>query len=294
MRVMTYNIQYGKGRDGRYDITRIADALVGADIIGLQEVEAYWERSGNLHQVETIAERLPGFHWVYGATVDIHKSWTDAEGKVQNRRRQFGNAILSRWPILSTRTFLFPGKLSPVNAHSIQRGITEASIKTPLGLVRIYTSHFSHLSDAERLRHAQFALDLHRRAQADGPVSSGDHPDRSWLENPPPPVPAEAILMGDFNMTPEGPVYPLVAGVKSGMYGRLHANDGFADTWLAAGHEETDGPTFYRDWDAKTGARLDYIFATPGLAAKVVAAEVLADIDASDHQPLVVTFADKS
>jgi endonuclease/exonuclease/phosphatase family metal-dependent hydrolase len=33
-----YNIQYSKGRDGRHDLARIADAVRGADIIALQEV----------------------------------------------------------------------------------------------------------------------------------------------------------------------------------------------------------------------------------------------------------------
>jgi len=290
MRVMTYNIQYGKGRDGRYDIERIADVLLEADIIGLQEVEAYWDRSGNIHQVEAIAERLGSYYWVYGATVDIHKSWTDADGTVQNRRRQFGNAILSRWPIITSRTFLFPNKQTPVNAHSIQRGITEATIDTPVGLIRVYTSHFSHLSDDERIAHAEFALALHRGAAADGPVSSGDHRDTSWLETPPPDVPAEAILMGDLNLRPEGPVYPILVGPQSNMYGRLHLNYGFVDAWVAAGHGENEGHTLYRDWENKTGARIDYVMVTPGLAKRVRAAEVLKDVDASDHQPLLITL----
>ncbi|HEY4200712.1 MAG TPA: endonuclease/exonuclease/phosphatase family protein [Devosiaceae bacterium] len=288
---MTYNIQYGKGRDGRYDIERIADVVAGADIIGLQEAEAYWDRSGNIHQVEAIADRLKSYYWVYGATVDIHKGGMDGTGKVQNRRRQFGNAILSRWPIVTSRTFLYPNKLSPVNAHSIQRGITEATIDTPAGLIRVYSTHFSHLSEGERAAHANFALELHRRAQADGPVSSGDHPDVSWLETPPPSVPAEAILMGDLNMRPDGEVYPILAGPESRMYGRLQRNDGFVDSWLAAGHAENEGPTFFRDWEAKTGHRIDYIFVTPGLAKLVTAAEVLKDADASDHQPLMITLA---
>jgi endonuclease/exonuclease/phosphatase family metal-dependent hydrolase len=285
MRVITYNIQYGKGRDGRYDIDRTAAALAGADIIGLQEVEAYWERSGDLHQVERILARFDGYHSVFGATVDIHKV-------VGGRpvRRQFGNAILSRWPILTTRTFLFP-KLGPLNAHSIQRGLTEATIDTPIGLLRVYTSHFSHLCDEERLEHANVTLDVHRRAVTEGPVSSGDHPDISWLESPPPAVPAEAILMGDLNLTPDGPVYPLLTGAASRMYGRLFRPDAFVDTWTAAGHAENGGPTIYTDWQAKTGRRIDYVLVTPGLKDRVTSAEVLTEADASDHQPLAVTFA---
>lgn len=285
MRVVTYNIQYGKGRDERYDIDRTAEALVGADIIGLQEVEAYWDRSGNIHQVERIAERLGGYHAAFGATVDIFKN---LDGRPV--RRQFGNAILSRWPIITTRTFLFP-KLGPINAHSIQRGVTEATIDTPIGLIRVYTSHFSHLCDEERIEHARFTLDVHRRATIEGPVSSGDHPDTSWLEEPPPAVPSQAILMGDLNLTPDGPVYPLLVGPASRMYGRLACPDGFVDAWTAAGHAEDAGPTIYKDWEARTGRRIDYILVTPGLKDRIRAAEVLRDTDASDHQPVAVTFA---
>ncbi|TIV23825.1 MAG: EEP domain-containing protein, partial [Mesorhizobium sp.] len=33
MKIVTYNIQYGIGLDGRYDVGRIADAVRGADVI---------------------------------------------------------------------------------------------------------------------------------------------------------------------------------------------------------------------------------------------------------------------
>ncbi|TIT74329.1 MAG: EEP domain-containing protein, partial [Mesorhizobium sp.] len=38
MQLATYNIQYGIGLDGKYDVGRIADAVRGADVIALQEV----------------------------------------------------------------------------------------------------------------------------------------------------------------------------------------------------------------------------------------------------------------
>ena len=48
MRIVTYNIQFGLGKDGRFDLERVADEVDGADIIALQEVERHWQRSGNL------------------------------------------------------------------------------------------------------------------------------------------------------------------------------------------------------------------------------------------------------
>ena len=35
MKLVTYNIHYGKSQDGRFDLERIAEAIEGADIIGL-------------------------------------------------------------------------------------------------------------------------------------------------------------------------------------------------------------------------------------------------------------------
>ncbi|VAW13743.1 hypothetical protein MNBD_ALPHA11-730, partial [hydrothermal vent metagenome] len=47
MKAVTYNIQFGLGKDARIDLQRIAGAVEGADIIALQEVERNWERSGS-------------------------------------------------------------------------------------------------------------------------------------------------------------------------------------------------------------------------------------------------------
>ena len=57
MRVISYNIQYGKGMDGRFDLERSCAAVRGADIICLQEVDQYWRRSGD---VDTVSMKLSG------------------------------------------------------------------------------------------------------------------------------------------------------------------------------------------------------------------------------------------
>ncbi|RWG04781.1 MAG: EEP domain-containing protein, partial [Mesorhizobium sp.] len=45
MKLVSYNIQYGYGSDGRYDLARATRLVDGADIIALQEVERHWQRS---------------------------------------------------------------------------------------------------------------------------------------------------------------------------------------------------------------------------------------------------------
>ena len=60
MKLVTYNIQYGLGKDGRYDLARIAREVGGADVIALQEVERHWQRSGCVDSPAMIGAQLPG------------------------------------------------------------------------------------------------------------------------------------------------------------------------------------------------------------------------------------------
>jgi len=41
MKLVTYNIQYTKGKYYRYDVDRIVQSVKGADVIALQEVERF-------------------------------------------------------------------------------------------------------------------------------------------------------------------------------------------------------------------------------------------------------------
>ena len=50
----TYNIHYGVGADGKYDVLRIADAVAQADIICLQETVRGWPQNGYADQTAEI------------------------------------------------------------------------------------------------------------------------------------------------------------------------------------------------------------------------------------------------
>ena len=58
MKCVTYNIQYGKGRDNRVDLSRIGDEISGADLIALQEVDRFWPRTGNIDQMQYFRGRI--------------------------------------------------------------------------------------------------------------------------------------------------------------------------------------------------------------------------------------------
>jgi endonuclease/exonuclease/phosphatase family metal-dependent hydrolase len=284
MKLVSYNIQYGLGKDRRYDLARIAREVADADLIALQEVDRHWQRSGCVDSPAVIASHLPEHHWVYGANLDMDASFRDRGGRLVNRRRQFGTMILSRLPIVSSRNHLLP-KYGTLDQHSIQQGALEAVIATPrAGPLRMYSLHLSHLSAATRLPQVEALLAIHARAPGEGGAWCGGHPDPNagWTEGEMPPMPPEAILMGDFNFEWNAQEYDRIVGSLSPSYGRLNGLAGFVDAWVAAGHREDEGATIGE------GKRIDFCFVTASLAARVRGCRVDSQAAGSDHQPLWV------
>ncbi|MEP6943450.1 MAG: endonuclease/exonuclease/phosphatase family protein [Betaproteobacteria bacterium] len=284
MRFVTYNIQYGLGRDGRYDLARVAGEVAAADVIALQEVERHWQRSGNVDGPAVLVSHLPEYYWVYGANLDMDASYRDAAGRLVNRRRQFGTMILSRSPIVSSRNHPLP-KYATLTQHSIQQGALEAVIVTDSGRpLRIYSVHLSHLSPVTRMPQVEALLDIHARAPAEGGAWCGGHPDpdAGWTEGTMPPMPEEAMLLGDFNFDSSAPEYDLIVGPRSARHGRLNRTVGFVDAWVAAGHREDDGSTI------GGGDRIDFCFVSSALSGGIRACHVDAAAVGSDHLPLWV------
>ncbi len=292
MKFVTYNIQYGLGRNGRYDLDATARAVEGADIIALQEVERFWERSGNLDEVAELTERLADYHWVYGPGLDMDASYRGEDGHLVNRRRQFGSMLMSRTPIFSSRSFPLP-KYGTLKQHSIQQALLEAVIDTPAGPVRVYTTHLSHLSAETRTPQIEALLDIIDRAPSEGGAWCGGHPnpDAGWTEGDEPPMPRPAMLLGDLNFVPDSEQYDMIAGPLSPNHGRLARRDGLLDAWVEAGHEENDRVTSPAVTNgAESGmdidSCLDYCFVTVELARRLRSVHIDGAAAASDHQPV--------
>src|SRR5690606_8979325 len=99
MKVVSYNIQYGTGLDGRYDIGRIAEAVRDADVIALQEVCRNNPRNGGRDMVAELTAALPDRFFVYGPNFEADIGSQVKNGRAETRMFQFGNMILSRTPI---------------------------------------------------------------------------------------------------------------------------------------------------------------------------------------------------
>jgi endonuclease/exonuclease/phosphatase family metal-dependent hydrolase len=277
----TYNIHYGVGSDGRYDVARIADTVAEADIVCLQEAVSGWPQNGFADQTVEIASRLNRYHWYHGA-MESDASEVGADGRIVNRRRSFGNAVISRWPIVWARGHLLP-KMALVDRFDLQRGFVEASVATPAGPLRVYSVHLSHVGPQQRLPQVRALMDTVLNAERIGATWDSAAGSTFMFQERRPDVSRSAILAGDFNFTPDHPEYPLVCGETS-YYGRLGTTMHVADAWIAAGNSEEEVESFPRE------GRIDHVFVTHDLAPRVKKAWIGYGIVASDHWPVFVDF----
>ena len=97
LRVASYNIHHGQGMDGKLDLKRIAEVLKKhqPDFVALQEVDSMAARSGKVDQAAELAKLL-GMKSVFRKSINL-----GAGG--------YGNAVLSKYPILETYLHKLPG-----------------------------------------------------------------------------------------------------------------------------------------------------------------------------------------
>jgi len=277
----TYNIHYGIGADGQYDVARIADALAAVDIVSIQEAVSGWPQNAFVDQTAEIAGRLNRYHWYHGA-MESDASEVTPDGKIVNRRRSFGNAVISRWPIAWARGHLLP-KTQLVDCFDLQRGFVEAAIATPAGPLRVYSVHLSHVGPQQRLPQVRALMNAVVDAERIGATWDAAAGDTFMFRERRPDMPRSAIVAGDFNFTPEHPEYPVVCGDMS-HYGRLGTTTHLVDAWIAAGNAEEEVDSFPLE------GRIDHVFTTHDLASKVKKAWIGYDVKASDHWPVFVEF----
>jgi len=288
MLIASYNIQYGTGKDGRIDLARIAAEIGESDIIALQEVERFFSTTGMIDQAAEIEALFPKHFAVFGGGVNLDASIVGDNGTVTNRRRQFGNMLLSRWPILSSRNHLLP-KFGMVQQLALQRSILEGVIDTPdLGPLRVHSVHLGHAAAPERRTQIGQLNRILREAPGQGGVVTGRAASKHWTaDGPLIDMPRAALFLGDFNLTPDDAEYELIVGPEDPKYGRISRMDGLLDGWLVCGDKDSVGATC----GSNNGpVRIDYAFLTPDVADKATRMWVDAKAQGSDHQPIFVDF----
>lgn len=96
--IMTYNIHASRGMDKVYDAKRIAKVInkFSPDLVALQEVDRLTERTGKVDVFAVLKEET-GMNGVFMKTFNYQGG-------------EFGNAILSKYPILESKVYRLPSK----------------------------------------------------------------------------------------------------------------------------------------------------------------------------------------
>jgi endonuclease/exonuclease/phosphatase family metal-dependent hydrolase len=280
MHLITWNIQWGRGCDGRVDLARIvstARAMADFDVLCLQEVADNFpalKDNDDSNQFAGLAALLPGYTAIEGAAIDLPGG---------QRRRRFGNMILSRLPVRQVYRHLLP---SPPDAtvRNMRRMLLEAVIEAPFGLVRVMTTHLEYYSALQRQAQLEAVRALH--AGACGDALSFAELDRSEGTYHSLLRPASAIITGDFNFKPDDPLHALIQQPYGD--GSLPLHDAWMARWPGVPHPPTLGIYDRHQWpDAYTS---DFIYVTGDLLPRIADVRVDGLTQASDHQPVLLTL----
>jgi endonuclease/exonuclease/phosphatase family metal-dependent hydrolase len=273
--ILTWNIQCGLGCDGVVDLARIArvvKAMGEADVICMQEVARNDPAiAGGADQAAELEALFSGYEMFFGSALDRYSS--------NNKRREFGNLLLSRLPVLQVFRHLLP-KPAEGGIKHMQRQAIEAVVETRGGRLRVVTTHLEYYSAAHR------AAQIERLHALQAEVADNEARPPKPAASPYDlvPRPASLVLCGDLNLLPD-----------DAQYRRLFQPP-FLDGWRFFRKNEPDPPTtglFDRKQWAMGGHCRDYFAVTGEVARRISALEVDLATDASDHQPLRLVLRDQ-
>ena len=144
LRVLCYNIHYGQGTDGKYDIERLGKVIQqqNPDLVALQEVDVGVKRSGRVHEAQRLAA-LTGMSVRFGPTQHY-------QGGL------YGNAILTRLKILDVQIHPLPYTESTKERTTYPRGAIAVTVRSTSGRpIRFVSTHFQHNLPQDRVAEAK-------------------------------------------------------------------------------------------------------------------------------------------
>ncbi|SMF98047.1 endonuclease/exonuclease/phosphatase family protein [Burkholderia singularis] len=285
MRLISWNIQWGRDASGTVDLARTIDAarrLGDFDVLCLQEVTRGFPAlpgGPSDDQYAELAALLPGYDVFEAIGVDLPPRAPGAP------RRQFGNALATRLPAERVLRHALPWPAS-ADAPSMPRCALEVTLRARFGAVRVVVTHLEYYSSTQRLAQIDALRRLHREAVAhardSAPAETLDGPFAASARA------ADAIVCGDFN-----------SAYASAAYRRFVAPfpdaPRFVDAWLARHPGKAPPPTAgvydTAQW-ADGPLTCDFVFVTETLAERITRCEIDSATHASDHQPIVLELND--
>ncbi|MDA1232256.1 MAG: endonuclease/exonuclease/phosphatase family protein [Planctomycetota bacterium] len=153
LRVLSYNIHYGQGNDGEYNLERLANVITATkpDLVALQEVDVGVKRSGRIHELRDLG-KLTLLAARFGPTQHY-------EGGL------FGNAVLTNLPIQDVHIQPLPYTEATAELTTYPRGAIAVTVKLANGeSLKFISTHFQHNVAADRIAEAEaindyFAVD---------------------------------------------------------------------------------------------------------------------------------------
>ena len=153
LRLLTWNIHGCIGVDRRYSPERILAVIraIDPDVVALQEVDGRRPQHRGMSQFDYLLHGT-GLHGLVSPTL-------------QHRGGDYGNAVLSRWPILDVRRHdLSIRRREP-------RGALDVDVNTPAGPIRVISLHLG-LSWSERAQQCEALCGVFEAsAEAASPVA---------------------------------------------------------------------------------------------------------------------------
>ncbi|MBR5059234.1 MAG: endonuclease/exonuclease/phosphatase family protein [Clostridia bacterium] len=182
VKIMSFNTQHCLNFvTRRIDFSLMASVIreQGADIVGLQEIRGKGMEVLEFRpQAKILAEKL-GYHYFFGPAIKFAGV------------NPYGNALLSRFPIISAKVVRIPDpkKKECKNSYYETRCIISATVDVEgAGPLNVLVSHFG-LNPDEQRNAVRFAV-------------------KTLKDN-------NCVLMGDFNVVPDDPV---LAPIKERMF----------------------------------------------------------------------------
>lgn len=285
MILITWNVQWCRGVDGRVDPARIvaeAKRLADFDVLCLQEIadnfpDPRLAGSAGEDQFAALAALLPGYAAVAGVAVDH-----PAEG---GRRRRFGNLILSRLTVRQAYRHLLPSPIDP-GRNGMPRIAVEACVTASFGDVRVITTHLEYYSGKQRAAQVEALRAIyaegHGHAREGSIVDTSGGPFHTYLR------PAATIVTGDFNLEPDDPLHARMAAPFA------DGTPPFVDAWEWS-HPGAPHPSTFKIYEKEVPdepeLHCDFIFVSAGLRPRIADVRVDRDTQAADHQPVVLALA---
>jgi len=283
MKIITWNVQWCRGIDGRVDPARIvseAKRIADFDVLCLQEIadnfpDPRLAANDAGDQFATLAAALPGYTAVPAVAVD-HPS-------EDGRRRRFGNMILSRYPVKQVYRWLLPHPHEPGKA-GMPRIALEVVVQAPFGDIRVITTHLEWYSVAQRAAQVEelrrIYSDGHAHARAAEVTMTDGGPFQTFIR------PRATLICGDFNLEHVDPLHarmvrPFDDGTPAlvNAWDRLHPGKPYPATFC-----------IYNRMDPYGELHCDFFFASPEAAERVESIFFDQKTQASDHQPVLLTL----